>query len=493
MIASNPCPPAPHGPVGFAAWRPAHFVCVVLALLLASVQAFLAPSWCDEVAYVDPGAQLALTGRMVSTAWITNSPEALWGSSNPGMPLLFAAWFKLVGFGQAQARLLFCLLHFAGVFFLFRWIRRRLDPEPWALVFGLTSSLLLPSLANAIFQARLECLAFLFCAWFLHYAFDEALGVFLAWIAPPMLGLAIVFFGLHFAGFFALAAAAVFAASPSRRTFSQGAGLALGLAVGLALLRHAYVRFGVWEVFVEARACHYGRALDWVPLGWRRYSVTSDMPWLAVLAGIGFLSVARASAWRPTPAWSSWVLAFAAFCLIPLLIGFVGIYYGNYSWMVALPLMLCFYLGAPSLEGRWRTAFVAILSLGILTVAFKFTKRLPDLAKEAGRREQLTVTVASMLPKGHLVAADFPLYYQLVGAGYRVFPRVRADEGLCLGFEQEYYLPKSIRGKIGCVVTKKEAAESVLSGIGGEWRMVSEIPALPGRRPEENYQIYVRK
>ena len=135
---------------GMTPWRWWHLAIIVSTLLLASAQAFLVPSWCDEIAYVDPGAQLALTERMVSTAWLTNSPEALWGSSNPGMPLVFAGWFKLIGFGQAQARLLFCLLHFAGVLFLFRWIRDRLDPTPWALVFGLVASLLLPSLANAI-------------------------------------------------------------------------------------------------------------------------------------------------------------------------------------------------------------------------------------------------------------------------------------------------------------------------------------------------------
>ena len=474
-------------------WRWWHVAVIALALLLATAKAILAPSWCDEIAYVDPGAQLALTGRMVSTAWVTNSPETLWGSSNPGMPLVFAGWFKLVGFGQLQARLLFCILHFAGVFFLFRWIRSRFDPAPWALVVGIAASVLLPSLANAIFQARLECLSFLFCVWFLHYAFDEVPGVFWGWFAPPMLGLAIVFFGLHFAGFFALSAIAVFAASPSRRTFSQGAGLLLGLVAGFAVLWYAYVRIGVWEVFVAARACHYGRVLDWVPLGWERFSVTRDMPGLAVLAGIGLLSAARASGWRPTRLWSSWLWAFAAFCLIPLLINLVGIYYFSYSWMVALPVMLCFYLGAPSLEGRGRTAFVAILSFGILAVALRFTNRLPDMAKEAGRREQVTATLAAILPKGYSVAADFPLYYQLVAAGYLVFPRVRADEGLCLGFEQEYYLPKSVRGQIGCVVTKKEAAPPVLSGLGGEWRMVAEIPALPGSLTEENYQLYVRK
>lgn len=475
------------------AWRFWHSAIVVSALMLASAQAFLLPSWCDEIAYVDPGAQLVLTGRMVSTAWLTNSPDSLWGSSNPGMPLIFAAWFKLVGFGQAQARLLFCLLHFAGVFFLFRWIRARLNPRPWALVLGLAASLLLPSLANAIFRARLECLAFLFCAWFLHYAFDENPGVIRLWVAPPMLGLAIVFFGLHFAGFFGLVAITVFAASPNRRTFAQGAGLALGLLAGLALLWYAYVRIGVWEVFVAGRASHYGRLLDWVPLGWKRFSVTTDMPGLAVLAGIGLLSAARASAWRPTRAWASWLWAFAAFFLIPPLIDLVGIYYFSYSWMVALPAMLFFYLGAPGLEGRWRTAFVAILSFGIFAAALKFTSRLPDMAKEAGRREQVTAAVSAILPRGHSVAADFPLYYQLAGAGYRVFPRVRADEGLCLGFEQDYFLPKSVRTQIGCVVTNKEAAMPVLSGLGGDWRMLGEIPALPGRRAEEDYQIYVRK
>lgn len=474
-------------------WRWWHLAVIASALLLASVQAFLAPAWCDEIAYVDPGAQLALTGRMISTAWLTNSPEALWGSSNPGMPLVFAVWFKLTGFGQTQARLLFCLLHFSGVFFLFRWIRGHFNPPPAALVLGIAASVLLPSLGNAVFQARLECLAFLFCAWFLHYAFGEAPGAFRAWFAPLILGLSIVFFGLHFAGFFAIAAIAVFAASPSRRTFFQGAGLALGLVAGLALLRYAYARMGVWDVFIAARACHFGRVLDWVPTGWKRFSVTGDMPGLAILAGIGLLSAANASAWKPTRAWTSWLWASSAFFLVPLLVSLIGIYYGNYSWMVAVPVMLCFYHGAQTLEGRWRTAFVAILILGTTASAIKLTKRLPELVKEAGRREHVTYTLSSILPKGNSVAADFPLYYQLAGAGYRVFPRVRADEGLCLGFDQEYYLPKPIRLGIGCVVTKKEAATPVLSGLGGEWRIAAEIPALPDRRSEETYQIYVRK
>jgi len=475
------------------AWRWWHAAVIASALLLATGQAMLAPSWCDEIAYVDPGAQLALTGRMVSTAWLTNSPEALWGSSNPGMPLLFAGWFKLLGFGQLQARLLFCLLHFTGVWCFFRWVRLRLDPKPWPLVLGIASALLLPSLGNAIFQARLECIAFLLCAWFLHYTYAEVRGLFVDWVAAPALGIVIMFFGLHFVGFFALAALCAFSLSPSRRTFLLGAGLALGLVAGMAILWAAYVRIGIWETFVAARACHYGRALDWVPVGWRRYTVTSDLPWLVLLAGLGLFSAMADSGRRLARSWIPWLWALGAFCFVPVLIGSVGIYYGNYSWMVALPMMLCFYFGAPSLVGRWRTAFVSILVLGLVMVSFKFGKRLPGLAKEAERRQQVTATLATFLPKGGAVAADFPLYYQLVDAGYRVYPRVKADEGLCLGFEQDHFLPNAVRGQISCVVTKKQDAAAILSGLGGEWRMSAEIPAVSARQAHDDLQIFVRK
>jgi len=474
-------------------WRRRHFALVAVALLLALVCAFLSPPWCDEVSYVDPGAQLALTGRMVSTAWVTNSPEVLWGSSNPGMPLLFAGWFKLVGFGQAQARLLFCILHLAGVFLFFRWVCRWFNPEPWPLVLGIVSSVLLPCLANAIFCPRLESLAFLLCAWFLHYTYDDGRSFFRDWLAAPALGLVIIFFALHFAGFFALAALFALGFLSNRRTFVQGVGLALGMCAGLAILWAVYVRIGVWDTFVAARACHYGRILDWVPLGWKRYGVTGDMPSLALLAGVGLISAATVSGWKPARAWAPWLWALGTFFFVPLLIGSIGIYYGNYSWMVALPMMLCFYVGAPSLTGWRRAAFISVLSLGLITASIRSVRRFPEMIREAQRRQQVTAALGTILPNGAAVAADFPLYYQLVGAGFHVYPRVRADEGLCLGFEQESFLPKSVRKQITCVVTMKEAAAPILSGLGGEWRMSAEIPTWPGRRTEENYQIYVRK
>jgi hypothetical protein len=461
--------------------------------MIALVRALLLPAWVDEVAYVDPGAQLAMTGKMISTAWLTNSPEVLWGSSNPGMPLLFAGWFKLVGFGQSQARLLFCLLHFTGVAFFFRWVIRGFKPGPWPLVFGIASSVLLPSLGNAIFQPRLECLAFLLCAWFLSYAWSDRRSFFLDWLAAPLLGLAIIFFGLHFAGFFALAAICAFIFSPSRRMFLQGAGLALGLIAGMAALWATYVRIGVWEIFVAARACHYGRTLSWVPEDWRRFVVTGDLPWLALLAGLGLFSAMSASRWKPARTWTAWLCALSVFFVVPLLIGTIGIYYGNYSWMVALPMMLCFYVGAPQLGGVARTTFISVLSAGLLAVTIKFSKPLPRTANEAERRRQVVAVLGKMVPRGASIAADFPLYYELAGAGYRVFPRVRKDEGLCLGFGQDYFLPAKLRGQIGCAVTTNDSVGLILAGLGGEWRMVAEIPAVRRGLTQESYQIFIRK
>ncbi len=471
----------------------AHYACLMLALVVSLAYAFMRSPWCDEVAYVDPGAQLALTGRMFSTAWITNSPLELWGSSNPGMPLLFAGWFKLVGFGQFQARLLFCLLHVGGVCFFFRWVMRRLSPHPWAIVLGVASSLLLPSLANSIFQCRLEALAFLLAAWYLHYTWPLNVSFFGEWLAAPVLGLAIAFFGLHFAGFFALAAAITYVLTPSWRTFRLGFGLAIGLVLGMLVLWKVYSRIGVWDVFVAARACHYGRDLEWVPYGWKRFIATSDLIVLALLSFGGLIfSFFRAGSGQANQK-LAWASALIAFFGVPLFMGSVGIYYGNYSWMVAMPMMLCFYLAAPGLVGRARSIFIAIIVLGLAIVAVKWTKQLPKAREDSLRRKQVVEQLQHIAPQGASVAADFPLYYDLVGAGYRVFPRVGAEEGLCLGFHQESFLPPQAKGKISCIIARRPLAAGMIAGVGGEWRQVGVVPAPSTNSSGEDLMIFVRK
>jgi len=481
------------GPCKKYDWRWWHYSCIALALLVSVTSAFMRPAWCDEVAYIDPGAQLALTGRMFSTAWVTNSPEALWGSSNPGMPLLFAGWFKLFGFGHMQARLLFCLLHLSGVLLIFYWIQRKWSPSPWALVLGIISSLLVPSLANAIFQCRLESIAFLLCAWFLYYALSNNAGFFAYWIAPPLLGLAIIFFGLHFAGFFCLAAVGVYIFTPSRRAFFQGLGLAFGMVVGLIFLWLVYNQIGIWDTFVAARACHYGRPLEWVPVGWKRFDVTVDLPVLAVLATIGLLSSSPRMRLPHTRDWIPWASALTIFFLLPIFVSLLGVYYGNYSWMVALPIMLCFYVGAPKLTGWFKLAFTSILLTGIIAAGIKSVKYLPEQARSEYNRRRVVEILKANLHDRAAVAADFQFYYILVEAGFRIYPRVRLDEGRCLGYEQENFLPQTSQRQIGCIVSKRSSSLQILSGLGGAWRLLAEVPALSGNQSDDDYLIYLKK
>lgn len=467
--------------------------CVAVAFIFSLHYALIHAPWCDEIAYVDPGAQLYFTGKMTSTAWVTNSPEVLWGSSNPGMPLLFAVWFKLIGFGQLQARLLFCLLHFVGVFLFFRWIRTHYTPSGWALTLGIVSTLLLPSLSNAIFQCRLESLAFLLFVLFVSYVWSNTRGYLNDFVAPLGLGLLTIFFGLHFAGFFVLAACAVFIGQSSRHTFIQGVGLLSGIIIGLLTLYCVYSKLGLWEIFIAARACHYGRYLEWVPIGWNRFNLTFDLPVLAFLAILGFISALFCTREIGPRAWLPWILALAIFIFTPLLIGLIGIYYGNYSWMVALPMMICFYKGAPFLKGWFKKIFIGILLVCLVVSGVKISKLTRKAVINQRVHKKVAEILVKNLNKNDAVAADFPLYYELVEAGFGVYPRTNVQLGLQLGFEKEKFLPAKTCEKIICIVTQKNKSADVQAVLGGDWRLLTEVPFLANGKSDQDYQIYLRR
>jgi hypothetical protein len=207
------------------------------------------------------------------------------------MPLLFAGWFKLLGFGKIQAKLLFCLLNFAGIYLFFKWVIRRLSPTPWAVVLGVIASMLLPCLNVTIINPRLEVLAFIMCAWFLQYSWDERKDFFHEWMAAPILGMAIIFFGLHFAPFFSLAAAVTFFIVPGWRTFRLGMGLAFGLLLGIFLLKIVYVYYGIWDVFETSRSAHLNRLVPWALVGLERFFSKPDLIISAILSLIALLSI----------------------------------------------------------------------------------------------------------------------------------------------------------------------------------------------------------
>ena len=474
-------------------WRWWHIVSIGLALVISTAYALLRAARADEISYVDPGAQLVLVGRMESTAWLSNSPLDPWGASNPGIPLLFAAWFKLFGFGWLQARACFILLHLAGVALLFRWIDRRFSPSATSITVGIVATLILPSLANAIFLCRLEAVALLLSAWFLTYTWQSEPGVLVDWVAAPLLGAITIMLGFHHACFFALASLAVFVFKPNRRTLIQGLGLAAGILVGLLLLWLFYSKTGRWEALVEGRASHFFFIIPWDATGWRKYFVTVDMPVWGALAAFGLLSTTVLSRPEQANAWRPWISALAIFVLAPQLIGGIGIYYGSYAWMPAVLMMVGFYAGIPWLNGRAKGVFLAVASLTFISLGLFYVFRLPGLAREADQRLQVRNAVERSIAPHSSVAADFSLYYELVGAGYRTFLRVKSAEGLSLGFTQERYFPKSIHNSVTCIATKASSAAEMIEGIGGRWRLTAEFPLIAGEHSDEDYQVYLRE
>ena len=66
--------------------------------------------WMDEVLFVDPAANLYYGHGFTSTTAFMQRFGEFWVGNTPLYPLLVYAWFKVVGFGLVQVRILDCLL-----------------------------------------------------------------------------------------------------------------------------------------------------------------------------------------------------------------------------------------------------------------------------------------------------------------------------------------------------------------------------------------------
>jgi len=75
-------------------------LCLALSLLTATRSPTV---WLDEVAYVDPGVMLAMTGKFVTTAWWQSRHE-VFGSLQPALSLIMGGWLDVFGVGLFQVR-----------------------------------------------------------------------------------------------------------------------------------------------------------------------------------------------------------------------------------------------------------------------------------------------------------------------------------------------------------------------------------------------------
>ena len=106
---------------------------------------------------------------------------------------------------------------------------------------------------------------------------------------------------------------------------------------------------------------------------------------------------------------------------------------------------------------------------------------------------KVTEILTKKLNKNDSVAADFSLYYNLVEAGLKIYPRTSIEDGLQLGFTREKFLPEMISQNINCIVSKRKKSPPVLSTLGGDWYLFGEIPFTANGKSDEDYQIFFRK
>jgi hypothetical protein len=479
-----------------------HYAILLIPVLVLLARAFFEPPWTDEVFFLDPGAQLAFTGRMISSCSFTNSSTELWASSNPGIPLMFAGWFKLFGFGKIQAKLLFCFLNFFGIWLFFRWIIRRLSPNPWAVVIGVSCSVLLPSLNVTIVNPRLEVLAFIMCAWFLRYSWDERNDFFHEWVAAPLLGIAIIFFGLHFAPFFALAAITTFFITTNWRTFRLGLGLAIGLLTGLILLRAVYVYYGVWDVFTTIRLAHLHNKIPWALTGVKKFFYYPDLVFFAILSLIALLSTTFTKKINESRSWVVWAIALASFFVIPQLIDYTGFYYKRYIWMVGIPVILCFFVGWPHLMPIIKKIFASII---ITLLGFYMYKSVNFLRLNINQSSQNQATLGilrQLVPSGSSIVADQRLYYELISEGFLYYPvpiYPRSEGKLknwdFFGFKKELSFSPNVSKSISAIVITETESKNKgsVEAVGGQWKEVARIKSSPKYNTGDDVLIFTPK
>ncbi len=450
------------------------------------------PSWGDEGAYLDPGANLSLGRGFVSTCWDSCAPGAVWGSATPGFPLLFWPLFEIFGFGLLAPRCGYFFAHLLGAVFVIRWAAR---------TFGMSNNLKIgcffvmmgaPSLSHyAIYSARLECVALLICAAFLYLKDSwanrdrfAALGVFL-------LGLATVMMGLHFVLYLSLAASALFLLEPSWSRLRFGLMLAAGMLVSACLLRLAYGQMGVWEQFIAHRSAHFGRELPWVPTGFQRFYITKDLGIYAVgcFAVLCWDALSRSDeGWKErTYILSSIVVLFFA---IPLIVGSIGIWHAGYSWMLGVPMLL----GTVALFRKPCTLPLRCLAaLGLLmglAGAAREIRKIPRGIEDDAIRKEAVADLRARIKGDESIASTFDFYFELRKAEPMVFFRCEHESRLSLGFKRELYFPEWAQAKTHWLLASESEAPAYLEGLGGGW---IEAKRYTRDDPKGDYVLFRRK
>ncbi len=466
------------------------FALALIAVVFTTV--YYRAAWNDEGQYLDPGANLALGRGFISSGWDSSAPSAVWGSSTPAFPLFFALLFKVFGFNLWVARVALFSGHLIGALLLIRWAGRNMGMSDGAKLCCLIGCLGAPAISyHAIYHARLECFALLFCAWFMYLRDSwESSG---RWSAAALLGFGCIIFltGLHFCVFFAIAALMSYAITPRLSGFRFGLTLACGMIIGLIALRIGYGFLGVWDDFIAHRSAHYGKALPWVPTGIQRFYVTKDLGIFAIgcLAVLVWeLSTRYDARWKSRA--RSLAYALGIFFSMPLLVSAVGIWHAGYAWMVGIPMVLfaaTLFLSAP----RWPHIGLATLGLSLAFAGlYREIRKIPRGIRDQELRQIAAADFLRLSQPGEALASTYEFFYEVRGLDREVFFRVERESHLSLGFSQELYFPKAARAKTQWLLSCVDETPWYLDGLGGKW---DEVRRYPRDDPKGDYQLFKRR
>lgn len=434
---------------------------VVLCMVVASIAWWtmvVATAWTDEVFYVDPGACLALGKGFSSNGWSELGGGAPWGLSNPGTPLLLSGWFTLFGFGQYQSHTFFFVAQVAGVLLIVSWAGQRWNLRPAERAGLFLLGLFLHSLSgNSMYHARPDAFALLLYGWFLKFSFPSKASGVESFISAVFFGIACVFFGLQFCGYFPIVALAVFVWFRQRHLFEVGLGQALGLGIGVFLLWFFYGKAGTWGAFIENRSENFGRHFGWGKFAASKEFLIFFPALLALVASEFFLR----KSWASDVAKAAF-LALGVMLLTPLCIQKIGLYQPPYSWMVAVPVLL---LVLPSLSGLsfnhggWFKWALIIMAAGSLVLR---VRAVPGELLESRKRREMMMALEKCRQPGDLVLGSMPLYYEIRQSGSRAV------------WTYDFRLPpkKSVSEQLKWLLITEGDAKVLKGRLPGAWEQV---------------------
>jgi len=317
---------------------------IVITAFCLFCQMILGGAKVDEVAYLDPGVNWVLgngfTSSVNSPSWSHREPFTAWGSSSPGMSLLYAGWFFVFGFGLLQSKLLSFILFLTGICLLSQWVAKRFVLSLQVRLIFFAILLLLPSSLWIGLSCRPDILSFLFFVWFLSFFFlDKKENP--RFISAIFFGAVTFLFGLQITVFFTLASLILFVFWPNKSRFFHGIAIAAGTLIGILLLYIFYSRLGVWDDFILSRKWHHdNNHMPWAWHGWRLYTSARDLLFisLALLCLVAILAYKKTF----TKSLLRVQLTYALVCIltIPFVISGIGLYYEAYTWMVFIPLLV---------------------------------------------------------------------------------------------------------------------------------------------------------